>query len=240
MKKLIYVFFVLAGSILFSCQSGNTDNSYKAENPNLRRVVVEEVVQTPDYTYVKMKEGSDEYWAAVTRTDNIKKGGTYYYDKWMVMTDFKSKALDKTFKTIYFIEKVSDKPYPEHEKAKLQEQPANGSAHVDMKEVNTVEPAQGGISIATLMADLSKYNGKTVIMRGHVVKYTPAVMNKNWVHIQDGTQANGKYDLAVTTDGTCKIGDIVTFEGKIILDKDFGYGYKYDVLMENAKLIVDK
>jgi hypothetical protein len=67
-----------------------------------------------------------------------------------------------------------------------------------------------------------------------VVKYSPGIMNKNWVHIQDGTEYDGNYDLTVTTLSEFKVGDIVTLEGKIALDKDFGYGYIYDVLLEDA------
>lgn len=59
-------------------------------------------------------------------------------------------------------------------------------------------------------------------------------MDKNWVHIQDGTNFKGKFDLTVTTDREFKIGDVVTFEGRISLNKDFGYGYYYEVLMENG------
>ena len=33
-----------------------------------------------------------------------------------------------------------------------------------------------------------------------------------------------------------KVGDIVTFEGKLVLNKDFGYGYKYDYLVEKATI----
>ena len=60
-------------------------------------------------------------------------------------------------------------------------------------------------------------------------------MGKNWIHIQDGTEFEDGFDLTVTTSGTATMGEIVTFEGKISLDKDFGYGYSYAVLMEDAK-----
>jgi hypothetical protein len=33
------------------------------------------------------------------------------------------------------------------------------------------------------------------------------------------------------------VGDIVTFSGTIALDKDFGAGYKYEVIMENATIL---
>jgi hypothetical protein len=63
-------------------------------------------------------------------------------------------------------------------------------------------------------------------------------MGKNWVHIQDGTEYQGGFDLTITTDGQVAVGETVTFEGKIVLDKDFGYGYSYPVLMEEAKIAI--
>jgi hypothetical protein len=62
-------------------------------------------------------------------------------------------------------------------------------------------------------------------------------MGKNWVHIQDGTEYNGQYDLTITTQEKVNVGDVVVFEGIISLNKDFGFGYAYDILMENAKVL---
>jgi hypothetical protein len=66
-----------------------------------------------------------------------------------------------------------------------------------------------------------------------------AIMGKNWIHVQDGTEAAGNYDLTVTTQGTAKVGDVVVVEGGISLNKDFGAGYKYDVIMEDASCTVE-
>ncbi len=64
-------------------------------------------------------------------------------------------------------------------------------------------------------------------------------MGTNWVHIQDGTGTNGTHDLLVTTSQTVKVGSVITAEGKVVKDKDFGSGYFYDVLLENSKIIVE-
>ena len=61
-------------------------------------------------------------------------------------------------------------------------------------------------------------------------------MNKNWVHLQDGTKDGTNFDLTITTLDSVKAGDIVVFEGKVTLDKDFGAGYFYEVILEDAKL----
>jgi hypothetical protein len=68
------------------------------------------------------------------------------------------------------------------------------------------------------------------------VKFSGGIMNRNWVHIQDGTKDNGKFDLTVTTQDSVKVGDVVIFEGKIALNKDIGAGYFYEILMEDAKM----
>ena len=31
-----------------------------------------------------------------------------------------------------------------------------------------------------------------------------------------------------------KVGDVVTVEGKVTLDKDFGHGYFYEIIIEEA------
>jgi hypothetical protein len=74
-------------------------------------------------------------------------------------------------------------------------------------------------------------------MKGQVVKVNDEVMGKNWVHIQDGTKDGDHFDLTITTLDKVAIDDIVTFEGTITLNKDFGYGYAYEVIMEDAKLM---
>ena len=43
-------------------------------------------------------------------------------------------------------------------------------------------------------------------------------------------------DITVTSDQTAKVGDIVIIEGTLTVDKDFGAGYFYDVIVENAKV----
>jgi hypothetical protein len=98
-----------------------------------------------------------------------------------------------------------------------------------------ITPCEDCIKITDLLENKKSYNGKVIKVTGQVVKYNPGIMGKNWVHIQDGTDYEGIYDLTVTTQQPAKVGDIMTFEGTISLDKDFGYGYFYPVIMEDAK-----
>ena len=75
-------------------------------------------------------------------------------------------------------------------------------------------------------------------MRGKVVKYSPGIMGKNWLHLRDGTgsAANSTNDIVVTTTSETKNGDVVTARGTVRTDNDFGSGYAYKVLIEQATL----
>ena len=200
---------------------------------NSHIVTVAEVIQTGNYSYLKLKEGNQEYWAAVSRFD-AKIGQMYYYNQSMEMNDFKSKELNRTFSTIRFIEELSEKPIAVKSPKTLT---TKGKQMVGRVTDISVVQAEGGISISGLFSNKSNFANKKIRISGQVIKFTPDIMKKNWVHIQDGTEALGEYDLVVTTNDVVKAGDSVTFEGNIALDKDFGYGYKYDVILEEAKVV---
>ena len=110
---------------------------------------------------------------------------------------------------------------------------AGGASSV---EAGSIPVAEGGITIADLYARRAELAGQTVKVRGKVVKATAGVMGANWYHIQDGTGEPGANDLAVTTEGTAKVGDVVVIAGTLATDKDFGMGYTYDAIVEKATL----
>jgi hypothetical protein len=102
----------------------------------------------------------------------------------------------------------------------------------------SIQQCDGCIKIADLLANKKSYSGKTIKVKGSVTKFNPEIMGKNWVHIQDGTEFNGEFDLTITTDAKASIGETTTFEGTITLDKDFGYGYFYSIIMEGGKPVL--
>jgi aspartyl/asparaginyl-tRNA synthetase len=89
--------------------------------------------------------------------------------------------------------------------------------------------------VVTKSSDLKD---KTVTVRGKVVKFTASVMGKNWIHLRDGSgsAADKTDDVLVTTAEQAKVGDVVVVKGLVRTDKDFGAGYAYKVLIEDAKL----
>lgn len=201
--------------------------------PEMRAVVAKDVLQTTGYTYLQVTEGDKEYWVAVSRFE-AEKGKTYYFNQSMEMNNFKSKELNRTFESILFIQDFSDQPV----KAKaLPALTTKGRQNIEQVGGIKVEPISGGVKLSDIFANPSSFNGKKVKVSGQVIKFSPEIMQKNWVHIQDGSEANGSFDLTITTLDTVVAGSTISFEGVIALDKDFGYGYKYDVILEEAKVI---
>ena len=234
MKMKLNLSLLIVGIILIaaSCKSkGKADENLA---PNVHKAVVEEVIQTSSYTYLRMSEDEKEVWIAIIKQE-VEKGKSYYYEAGAEMTDFVSKELKRTFPSIIFVDKFSDKPIVAG-KITLADS-AKGKQAPIAKEGIKVEPAKGGITIGELFANKEKYAGKTVIIKGEVVKYASEIMSKNWVHLQDGTNNAGAFDLTITTNDVTKVGEVVTFEGTVAVNKDFGAGYKYEVIVEDAKLI---
>jgi hypothetical protein len=240
MKSLpfLVVLFLIFNSCGFNkpgtqTTSNTTEKQELNDNTNSHEVTVTEFIQTSSYTYLKLKEGGKEYWAAVPKFE-VKTGQTYYYNKAGEMTDFKSKELNRTFSSIWFLEGLSDKPITAQNPPALT---TAGKQTVKRVADISVKPAEGGITISKLMSDKALFANKKIKVSGQIVKFSPDIMKKNWVHLQDGTEASGQYDLVITTNDFVKVGEVVTFEGVIATDKDFGYGYKYDLIMEDAKTV---
>jgi len=203
-------------------------------NPSSHQVKVEEVIQTSNYTYLKVSENNAEIWMAVNHQEAAP-GEVYFYDQALEMKNFNSKELKRVFASIFFVQGLSKEPIVASAQSPQAMKPVKNAAVP--KEGISVAPAQDGLSIAKLYADRSNFGGKKIKMKGQVVKKNDGVMGKNWIHIQDGTVDAENFDLTVTTLDSVKLNDVVTFEGNISLKKDFGYGYFYEVIMEDAKLV---
>lgn len=232
MKFNLLVFLAAIVMLSVSCKQKSKPNENLA--PNVHKVTAEEVLQSSKYTYLRVSEDNKETWIAISRRE-AEVGKSYYYEPNIEMTDFVSKELKRTFKTIVFVDKFSDQPIS-NVKASM-DNTSKGNQPAVVKEGIKVEPLEGGITIAELYAKKDSYAGKTVKIRGEVVKFSAEIMGKNWVHLQDGTNSNGAFDITITTSDVTKIGDVVTFEGSVTLKKDFGAGYFYDVIVENGKML---
>jgi len=161
----------------------------------------------------------------------------------MAMPNFESKTLGRTFDVVYFVGGIEKDDGHAHGG----EAPAGGmpgsmgmggdaGSHMTTarEQVEGVAKAEGGYTVAEIFVGAADLKDKTVKVRGRVVKFTPNIMGTNWIHIQDGTGAEGTHDLTVTTTATAKTGDVVLVEGPLSVDRDFGAGYHYAVIIEGA------
>lgn len=116
--------------------------------------------------------------------------------------------------------------------------PAAPTEEVDLA---GIAKADGGKTVAEVFAEKDQLAGQPVVVRGKVVKSNPGIMGKNWIHVRDGSGAEGTNDLTVTTSGAVpEVGDTVLVKGPLSLNKDFGMGYVYDVIVEDAEVTVEE
>ena len=230
--RLIFVLFI-GFVLLSSCKEKNQEYVPVENKTKAHQIKVKEVLQTSSYTYLFVNENNKDYWIAVGKAD-VKVNDHLYYQEALVMKDFKSEELDRTFDQILFVENIGGM------KLKNDSMP-NDSLHQQVlvqekKPVINVDIAPNGIRIAELMKNRENYANKKVIIRGQVVKINANIMDRNWVHLKDGTSHSGKSDLTFTTLEEVNIGDVVTFEGTVAIEKEYGAGYIYPLIVEDAKL----
>ena len=114
------------------------------------------------------------------------------------------------------------------------------AAPTESVDLSGIEKAEGGKTIAEVFADKAGLAGQAVVFRGKVVKVNPGIMGKNWLHVRDGSGAEGTNDLTVTTlEVLPNVGDTVLVTGTVAIDKDFGMGYRYDLIIEDAEVSIE-
>lgn len=233
MKRLSYI--LLAFIITLTLTSCSKKQEAKVA-PGVHAVKVISTIDASNYTYLEVSENGNQYWMAVPQL-KVEKGETLYYTKSMEMKNFKSPTLNRTFDSILFVEDITKTPPAASGQAPQSLAAAHQGVTTESKENVKIEPVKGGKTIAEIYSQKDKLNGQIVTIKGKVTKYNPSIMDRNWIHIQDGTQAEGNYDLLVTSSDAAQVGQVITVEGKVALNKDFGAGYSYKVMLENAKVI---
>jgi hypothetical protein len=222
-------------------KSGQTTQTATQENQNVFEVA--EVIQGNTYTYMKVKENSGERWIATGKTE-ASTGDVLYYGQALEMPNFHSKEIDRTFDMIYFIDQVSDSPIEHAHSGQMpmgqMSQGHSGAVKSEQKSDIALNKSSNEVTIADIYTSPKEFEGKEFEIRGVVTKVNKEIMGKNWVHLQDGTNNNGAFDLTVTTQALPKVNEEVTFKGSLTLEKDFGAGYYYDVIMEDAKMVSDQ
>jgi hypothetical protein len=211
------------------------------------RGTVAETMNSGGYTYVLIETGQDDVWAAAPGLV-VQVGDVVQIAQGMAMSDFTSKSLNRTFDLVYFVGAIENLSAPALSTGLPETAlpPANPGAE------NTSEPVrqeimpqeikvaelQPGQNIAYVWANKDELAGQPVSLRGKVVKYNANILGTNFIHIQDGSGdvTDGSNDLTVTSKAVTAVGEQVIVTGSIILNKDFGYGYNFPVLMEDASI----
>jgi hypothetical protein len=199
---------------------------------------VAETMTAGGYVYIKLEEQGT--WLAANAFA-VSVGDKVRYSGGMEMNDFQSKALDRTFDSIWFVSQASlvgadggdphaasmegktgeDMPY---QKLALAMAPAPGD----------IAPLKEGKTVASIFAESTDLKDQTVSLNARVMKVSRDIMGKNWITLQDGSGTEPDNKLLATTQELVSPGDLVIAKGKVVTDVDLGYGYAYKVLLEEA------
>jgi len=226
---------------------------------------VVETMNSAGYTYMLVEKGAGKTWVAIPAT-TVAKGDKVDYYQGMVMEKFTSKTLNRTFDSLIFSpglvgQKTGMAQQPARQSASndsftaavnaeksavqapapvMQKSAGSAAAIAPLEEISVAKAtAANGYTVGEIFAKAKELNGKKVQVHGKVVKFSPMIMGKNWIHLQDGTgdPMQNSHDLVVTSGESVDVGSVVTVEGVLAADKDFGAGYKYAAIIEDASII---
>ena len=257
--------FFLVFSLFLSTQLMAMPKASAATNmPTVTGTIIE-TMDASGYTYMLVESGDKKSWVAIPAT-TVEKGAEIKYYQGMVMENFTSKTLNRTFDAVIFSSGLAGKedetaPQPasanandsfsnavKAEKGTGQAAPtpavevSGGSlgAIAPLEDISIAKAtAANGYTVAEIFTQAKELAGKNVQVQGKVVKFSPKIMGKNWIHLQDGSgdPMHNTHDLVVTSADSAEVGSIVTIDGVLAAEKDFGAGYKYDAIVEDAKII---
>ena len=201
---------------------------------------VVETMNASRYTYIQIDTGEKKVWVAAPQF-SVKTGDSVVVPQGQAMTNHHSKTLNRDFEQIYFVSDVMVAGENKEMKGNSRlpkDHPGTMGQKKDVKIiVSDIDKVEGGQTISEVYAEKEKFAGKEVKVRGKVVKYHTQIMKKNWLHIQDGSSTDKDIDLVVTTNDTATVGDTVIASGILGMNKDFGY--QYEVIIENAQLVIE-
>ncbi len=256
MKSLFAICLIAIASLAWAADKNAAATANPHQSASLTGEVLE-VKNVADFTYLRLKSSNGETWVAVIKAA-VKKGETVTIENFNVMNNFHSKTLNRTFPTILFGNLAGPAGAQAAAPAApammpAAPAPAAGSGHslgaafstqpkAKLESINDAPVAKASganaYTVAEIVGKSAELKDKKVVLRGKVVKYNAEIMGKNWLHLRDGSgnAADGSNDILVTSKGQAKVGDIVTASGTVRTDQDFGAGYAYKVLIEDAAL----
>jgi hypothetical protein len=217
-----------------------------APAPDAKVVVTGKVLETMTaggYTYVRVKTGDDEMWAAGPQTE-VGVGDTVSFPRGMGMKDFRSEKLNRTFDSIAFVNSITVGAAASGSASIAPTKPdphgAVASSATGTVDLSGIERPEGGKTVGEVFDKKDALAGQEIVIRAKVVKVNRGIMGRNWLHLRDGTKSSsGADDLTVTSSEAADVGQKVLVRGKVAVNRDFGFGYHYDVVVEDAKITVE-
>jgi hypothetical protein len=233
MKRLL-ILLIIVLSIVFSATGKSLYAIQSTEpmkdTPSLSGKVVE-TMDSGRYTYVCLENNGKKIWLAVPKMI-IVEGQNMSFKPGIEMVNFESKTLNRKFDKIIF----SEGPIMGTE---IKSIGSKGSVIMPTEKIE-IEKASGpnAYTIGEIYKNKNSLDKQNIVVRGKVVKVSADIMGRNWIHLQDGSgdPKDGSHDLVVTSQTLPSVGDIVTANGTLYKDKDFGRGYKYNVIVEDASM----
>lgn len=224
---------------------GTNDNaSIPAAAPEMNEPVSGKVLQTMSsggYTYIELKKKSGEkVWLAVPVTE-IPLGSQQTFNPGMVMPNFESRTLKRTFDSIIFTELAKPAQGKETKDVSGKSPGSKGNISPDMKVKVKKASGKNAYTVAELYKNRATLNKKKIVLRGKVVKVSSNIMGKNWIHLRDGSgsHATADFNLVATSKSIPAEGEVVLVKGTLYKSKDFGGGYKYEVIVEDAEFTIE-
>ncbi|MBL4939452.1 MAG: SH3-like domain-containing protein [Lutibacter sp.] len=216
-------------------------NSSTSLGNEMHSVKINEILKASKYLYLNVTENEENFWIA-TRIVDVTVGETYYYKGGLLKTNYESKDFNRVFEKIYLISSnlvaanhSTQTNTPVNKGNSPTKQETTKPTPVPVKATTKKIEVKGSIKISELVANVTKYEGKTIQISGICVKSNPNIMKRNWTHLKDGSLDD--FDLVITSDTFIPEGSIVTLTATVSLNKDFGAGYKYDLILENGIVI---
>ena len=242
-----------------AARSGSTGDLFDSDSPATEpssdslQGRVREVIEVAKYTYLRLATSQGEIWAAVSKAP-VAVDSDVTVENPTRMEHFESATLKRTFDVIYFGNlptaggaAPSELPpgHPSIDSADPPTQvhgalspttPTAGAPDVKVARAS----GKNARSISELFAESTQLEGKLVRVRGQVVKVTAGGLGKTYLRLRDGSGARPEErELVVTSQVEAQLGVVSTFEGTLRTQVDVGIGFRYPVMLADAKVVAD-
>ena len=236
-RPITWIFSILL--VFASAHAWSYGNSMPAAKPEAiaHTATVLETISSAGYTYIRVEENNKTFWIALPEV-KVSVGEKISFYEQMLMENFTSRTLNRTFDRILFVEAINKgAEMPTQAKAKSSPNKNPPKQVTEAQITKELGSPVGRYTIKEIFEKKDELTGKVIEVKGSISKISALIMDRNWVHIEDGTgtneEKNNKLIFRTTQDGVA-VGNEVVAKGVLYVNKDFGYGYFYPVIVEDA------